>query len=156
MSMDARLCRTGFRERAESVKQGSGDLLPPPQRQQALAVFQDSIDEAADTYRFLLELQAAPEQARAVLPLATLTTWVWTGSLYGFARVYDQRMNDHAQLETREVVMAIGAILSDLYPRSWPALIRYGAFREKARMRQLRELATHAFRDEGVIDRALE
>jgi thymidylate synthase ThyX len=47
------------------------------------------------------------EQRRAILPLSTYTSWIWTGTRKAFNRVVDQRTKDNAQQETREVVEII-------------------------------------------------
>ena len=48
-------------------------------------------------YERLLKAGVAPEEARIVLPLNTMVTWIWTGSLLAFNRVYQQRIDSHAQ-----------------------------------------------------------
>jgi thymidylate synthase (FAD) len=73
-------------------------------------------------YKILLGSGVAPEMARMILPQNTYTTWIWTGSLLGWSRVWNLRVSDDAQQETREVVEQIGAILQPLFPISWGAL----------------------------------
>ena len=58
-------------------------------------------------YNKLIEANVAPEQARAVLPLNTYTNWIWSGTLFAFARVCKLRLDDHAQKETRDIAHAI-------------------------------------------------
>jgi thymidylate synthase (FAD) len=69
-----------------------------------------------------LEQGVAPEQARSVLPQGAYTEWWWTGSLAGFARVYTQRSEAHAQWEVREYANAIAASISPFFPVSWEHL----------------------------------
>jgi thymidylate synthase ThyX len=38
------------------------------------------------------------------------------------ARVYRQRVDDHAQVEIRRLAQDVGVIVSELYPVSWEAL----------------------------------
>lgn len=64
------------------------------------------------------------EQARAVLPLATFTSFVWTGSLEDYARVYKERVSPLAQIETKEVALAIGKVCELEYPDAWKQLIK--------------------------------
>jgi thymidylate synthase (FAD) len=73
-------------------------------------------------YNDLLEAGVAPEQARMVLPQNTMTEWYWSGSLMAFARVCKQRLDPHAQAETREVAEGIDKECADLFPVSWSAL----------------------------------
>ena len=75
---------------------------------------------AESVYDFLLAKGITREQARTVLPVSSLTQWIWTGSLFAFARVYQQRVNDGAQAETRELVTQLGSIMETLFPVCWP------------------------------------
>jgi thymidylate synthase (FAD) len=58
-----------------------------------------------------------------VLPLATLTTWIWTGSLCAFARVCRLRLDSHAQAETRVIAESISGIAVQYFPYAWRALL---------------------------------
>lgn len=78
--------------------------------------------DALDNYKILLENGVAPEDARMVLPLATLTSFIWTGSLAAYARVYNLRSKLDAQRQTREVAQMINDIIQPLFPYSWSAL----------------------------------
>lgn len=121
-----------------SIKQGSGN------GEVAQYVFTEfgkghpfayGIDESAEevveahtkyalkVYNALLYANVAPEQARMVLPLNTMTNWIWSGSLMAFARVCRQRLDPHAQLECQEVAQQINKIIEPLYPHSWKALL---------------------------------
>ena len=75
-------------------------------------------------YHEMLESDICPELARMVLPLSTYTEFWMTGSLYGWANLYNQRSDSHAQKETQEVAKQIGEIIEPLYPESWRALIK--------------------------------
>lgn len=106
--------------RPDDIKQGSGEPAVDQGVPQNLA--RHTIDSALDTYAALLLCGVAPEEARIVLPLNHMTTVVWTGSLLFWARVYNQRVDDHAQLAAQELAKQIGAIMQPLYPVSWAAL----------------------------------
>jgi thymidylate synthase (FAD) len=56
------------------------------------------------------------EQARAILPLATYTEFVWTASLQDYARLCALRLENNAQQETREVVKMIYDLCKEEYP----------------------------------------
>jgi thymidylate synthase (FAD) len=73
-------------------------------------------------YKKMLGNGMCPEQARMLLPLNVLTEWIWTGSLYAWARVYNQRTDPTAQQETRQLVLTLDDICGKLYPVSWKAL----------------------------------
>jgi thymidylate synthase (FAD) len=84
--------------------------------------FQNLCDDAMDTYKELIAQGVAPEQARAALPQSMYTEWWWTGSLAAFARIYAQRVEEHAQWEVQQYANAIGTIIEPLFPVSWKAL----------------------------------
>jgi thymidylate synthase (FAD) len=78
--------------------------------------------ECIDLYNRLLADGVAPEQARSILPQGTYTEFVWTGSLYAFARVYNLRIDSHAQWEIQKFAEAIDKIIAPLFPVSWHTL----------------------------------
>ena len=104
---------TVWRKRAANVKQGSSDEeltelshsvngIKDP-----VTVHAMTLQIAASAYEVFNRSGAAPEQARAILPLATNTTWIWTGSRERFRAICDERMAPNAQLETRLVAEQI-------------------------------------------------
>lgn len=112
-----------WRERAENVKQGSGEVLELWDQTRAWEVYRHAVRAAISAYQYLLEMGICPEQSRMVLPLSTYTTWIWTGSLAAFARVCKLRMDSHAQAETREIAGEIAEIMASIFPVAWPALM---------------------------------
>jgi len=78
--------------------------------------------ECLDLYNRLLADGVAPEQARSILPQGTYTEFVWTGSLYAFARVYNLRIDTHAQWEVQEFAKAIDKLIAPRFPVSWHTL----------------------------------
>jgi thymidylate synthase (FAD) len=112
----------GFRAKAENVKQGSSDqhiafLSNPVQRASATALM---------VYDMLLEQGVCPEQARMVLPQNTMTEWIWSGTLFAFAKMCKLRLDAHTQRETQEIANMIDKYAQVLYPVSWKALMEYG------------------------------
>ena len=107
--------------RPENVKQGSGEAIA----QQGIAqhIANHSTEVALEAYNKLLGGGVAPEEARSVLPLNTMTEWVWTGSLAFWARVGNQRLDGHAQLAAQETARGIQQHVAPLYPVSWAALV---------------------------------
>lgn len=79
---------------------------------------------ALDTYLGMLKDGVAPEQARMVLPQNVMTNWWWTGSLMFFARVCKQRLDAHAQKETRDVAQMINDQIPKEFEHSWKALMQ--------------------------------
>ena len=76
-------------------------------------------------YNDLLKHGVAPEQARMVLPQSTMTEWIWSGSLFAFAKMCSLRCKPDTQAETREVADYIDEQMADLFPVSWEALRMY-------------------------------
>lgn len=83
----------------------------------------DVTEFCLDYYNFLLIKGVAPEQARMVLPLNTMTEWIWSGSLMAFARVCKLRLDAHAQAETREIAASIDKLIPAAFTHSWKALL---------------------------------
>jgi len=112
---------TGIRPKAANVKQGSGDAAD------SLGYCADWIKEATqhslDEYDDLLRAGVCPEQARMVLPQNTMTEFIWSGSLFAFARVCNLRLDSHTQRETQEVAQMIYGHLQALFPVSTAALV---------------------------------
>lgn len=117
-------CPLVWRGRADNVKQGSGEPLHPGDAYLCDNVYDTATGTAVQAYYTLLKRGVAPEQARMILPQATMTTWIWTGSLLFFARVCKLRLDDHAQAETRQIAGQIADWCSTLFPVSWKALMR--------------------------------
>ena len=79
---------------------------------------------AVREYAHLIGIGVAPEQARMVLPQAMMTEWIWTGSLYGWASMYNQRSTPHAQYEARLFAEEVNKVMSELFPVCWKALTK--------------------------------
>jgi thymidylate synthase (FAD) len=113
---------TQWRKSAENVKQGSSSDLVKVDTS-----FKAQIDKTMaavlQLYDDLLLAGVCPEQARAVLPVCSETTWIWTGSLFFFARVCRLRLDPHAQKETRDVAERISRLMAEIYPESWDVLM---------------------------------
>ena len=89
----------------------------------ALEIITEQTHQAVRVYETLLESGVAPEEARIVLPLNTMVSWIWTGSLLAFNRVYQQRVDSHAQITgTQEFAHKLGSILYEHFPHSMEAL----------------------------------
>jgi thymidylate synthase (FAD) len=77
---------------------------------------------ALRAYNDLLTAGVAPEEARMILPLNTMSEWIWTGSLAFFARVFQQRSDAHAQLLAQEFAKQVAANIPEEFQHSWKAL----------------------------------
>lgn len=106
------------RKQAANVKQGSSkETIPTP------GYYSSAVGASLFAYEELLKDGVCREQARMVLPAATMTTWVWTGSLLFFARVCRLRLEEHAQLEAQELTQQLAAIVKELWPVSYKYLV---------------------------------
>lgn len=119
-----------LRAKAASVKQGSSDEIVDLADAQSHGRYPVNewqpaqlMEAAKGCYESLIKAGVAPEVARAVLPQGTMTEWVWSGSLYAFARVCRQRLDPHAQTETRDVARGISSLMENLFPVSWKVLV---------------------------------
>lgn len=114
------------------AKQGSSeDVIETIIYQGTIGRWETEIDDivsnhneaSLNLYTSLIEGGVAPEQARMVLPQSMYTEWYWTASLAAYARMCRQRLDSHAQGETREVAQMISDIIQPLFPVSWGVLI---------------------------------
>lgn len=97
--------------RAENNKQGSSDQLV----ENAKAISYDaymSTSTAYAQYQRILAHGVAPEVARQVLPLNTLTEWVWKIDLHNLFNFLELRMDSHAQLEIQWYAKAAFELLN--------------------------------------------
>ena len=106
--------------RPDDIKQGSG--TPVAAQRGCCGASQRVAEHALTAYQQMLGEGVAPEEARIVLPLNTMTTVVWTGSLLFWSRVCNQRVDSHAQLAAQELGRQIADIVRPLFPVSWKGL----------------------------------
>ena len=114
----------GWRMSADNVKQGSGGLLVDQGTQKEIALM--TTQYSLDAYNTLMRNNVCAEQARMVLPQNTMTEWIWSGTLFAFAKMCKLRLDPHTQKETQEVAQLISNEAKELYPTSWAALMEYG------------------------------
>lgn len=75
-------------------------------------------ERSVTTYYSLLEAGVAGEEARIVLPLNSMTHWIWSGSLMAFMRVVKQRVDSHAQGAAQEFGKKLLEIVKSKFPES--------------------------------------
>jgi len=80
-------------------------------------------DKSIILYEKLLLNGVVPEQARIILPQSMYTTFIETGNLACYARMYKLRIKKDAQWEVQEYAKVIGDIMSKIAPVAWKALI---------------------------------
>lgn len=112
-----------WRGRPTNSKQGSSDeVININPKNSLVDDYNQVINSAQWTYKHLIEMGVAPEQARMVLPLSHMTEWYWSGTLMAFARICNLRCKSDTQLETQTVANLIDELSGELFPYSWEAL----------------------------------
>lgn len=106
--------------RPVNAKQGAGHVHYDSRN--VLYDFRAHTERCLQEYKDMLEYGVAPEEARLVLPLNTMTNLVWTGSILFFHRVWQQRSDAHAQTFAREFADKLLHVIQPLYPHSIEAL----------------------------------
>jgi thymidylate synthase (FAD) len=121
-----------WRKAADNVKQGSSDekayMMVDLAGEDWLVseVMHDFTNDCLFIYKNAIKAGVCPEQARMVLPQNTMTEWIWSGTLFAFAKMCKLRLDPHTQKETQEIAQLISNEASKLYPTSWKALMEYG------------------------------
>lgn len=104
-----------WRKKAENKKQGSSD-------EEVEYDITDFVKKSKELYNDMLSKDVAPEMARMVLPQNMLTEWIWSGTLYAFARVCNLRNKPDAQSETRMITHQMHKCCQQHFPISWKYL----------------------------------
>lgn len=112
-----------------SIKQGSGEA--PTKLQCYIHSIEDHSKMSLELYNNMINRGVAPEEARMVLPLNTMTSWIWTGSLLFFTRVFNQRSDSHAQLAAQEFAHKLAEVVEPLFPVAWRVLTEKGGENEQ-------------------------
>jgi thymidylate synthase (FAD) len=124
----------GWRKAADNVKQGSSDVLVnlnahyldgsgwTPTLSEFMVI---NVENTLELYNKMLEAGVCAEQARMLLPQNMMTEWIWSGSLYAFAKMCKLRLDPHTQKETQEVAKQIATYLEETYPVSFKALMEH-------------------------------
>ena len=88
-----------------------------------------SVDEAfrrtAHAYRGLRAIGVSREQARSVLPLATMTSFVWKVDLHNLLHFLRLRCAPDAQRETRLLAEQVAMVVADAFPLTWSAWVEH-------------------------------
>ena len=108
-------------EKPDNAKQGCSEYLHYWSTTYRYQMEQHSKD-CLCFYTTMIADKVAPEEARLVLPLNTMTNLVWTGSILFFHRVWQQRSDAHAQTFAREFADKLLPVIQPLYPHSIEAL----------------------------------
>lgn len=93
--------------------EGDGDIMLDAQ-----GLIKRQTEMSVQSYYTLVDGGVAPEEARIVLPLNSMTHWVWSGSLMAFLRVSKQRVDSHAQLAAQDFARKLLTIVESKFPES--------------------------------------
>ena len=108
---------TEWRGRPKNSKQGSDGTIDVDE-----GYYDRYVNGCRVYYHSLLHQGVAPEQARMVLPQSMMTEWVWSGTLYAFARVCNLRCKPDTQLETQFIANEMSKHMTESFPVSWKYL----------------------------------
>jgi thymidylate synthase (FAD) len=108
---------TSWRGRPKNSKQGSDGEVQTDEE-----YYNRYLNGCQLYYSLLLNQGVAPEQARMVLPQSTMTEWIWSGSVYAFARVCNLRCKPDTQKETQDVANEIDKLADEAFPYCWKYL----------------------------------
>lgn len=106
--------------RPTNAKQGSGEVHADSAKM--VAYMREHSTLCLRAYNELIRADVAPEEARIVLPLNTMTNYIWTGSLLFFRRVIEQREDAHAQLAAQEFAAKLKEVVKPIYKHGYIAL----------------------------------
>lgn len=111
-----------LRERDANLKQGSRDnaISNNDEMVKKMKAFHD---QSLAFYQELIDNKVCPEQARIVLPNATYTEFIETGSLSAYARLVKLRCGHGAQKEIAEYAALISKLIAPKFPVGWHALV---------------------------------
>jgi thymidylate synthase (FAD) len=116
-----------WRSQPANVKQGSGAPLDRYDVNALADRYGMLLRDAERLYQDAIDIGLSREQARMFLPQSLMTEWVWSGSLYAFAKMCQLRLDSHAQREASYVAQPILENLKALFPVSTAALMKHGA-----------------------------
>lgn len=107
----------------QNIKQGAGEPFDEAMQEQLHKEVLEFNGVVNDFYKKLVQTyRMAPEEARENLTLNHMTGVTWTGSLLFWARVYNLRVDAHAQGIAQRLAAEIDRIIRPLFPESWAAL----------------------------------
>jgi len=105
-----------------SIKQGSGNYLSNKESDAASEMLQNVVSNCEITYKLLLQMGVAPEEARMVMPQNMMVDYIWTGNLFSFYHIYKLRSHETAQTIAQEFAKKLDHVVSHLFPEAWKVL----------------------------------
>jgi thymidylate synthase (FAD) len=87
--------------------------------------YNELLSHSYDTYKSLLELGVAREQARGVLPVSFYTEWIWSASLQAICNFIKLRDDPHSQWEIRQYALAMKEMAQSVCPVAFDAVMEH-------------------------------
>ena len=107
---------TEFRKQSEDNKQASDGLVEDQIK--ATMMWREAQTKTIETYKELLDMGMAKEQARSILPLTVYTKVWWTASFQSVMNFIELRDEPTSQVEIQEYARALKEIMLDIFPET--------------------------------------
>jgi thymidylate synthase (FAD) len=107
---------TEFRKQSEDNKQASDGLVDDQIR--ATMMWREAQTKTIETYKELLDMGMAREQARSILPLTVYTKVWWTASFQSIMNFIELRDEPTSQVEIQEYARALKDIMLETFPET--------------------------------------
>ena len=108
-----------FRKQSEDNKQASDGLITD--QIMARTLWCEAQDQAIVSYKKMLEMGVAREQARSILPLTLYTKVYWTASFQSIMNFIELRDEATSQLEIQEYARVLKDIMLQVFPKTTQA-----------------------------------
>ena len=105
-----------FRKQSADNKQASEGEIED--QKQGYFLWEKGLHQVQETYKELLELGVAKEQARAILPLSQYTQVWWTASFQSIMNFIELRDETTAQWEIQQYAKVLKEIMLDVFPET--------------------------------------
>ena len=105
-----------FRKQSEDNKQASDGLVEDQIK--ATMMWREAQTKTIETYKELLDMGMAKEQARSILPLTVYTKVWWTASFQSIMNFIELRDEPTSQVEIQEYARALKEIMLDIFPET--------------------------------------
>ena len=105
-----------FRKQSEDNKQASDGLIDD--QVSATIKWRTSQMKSIETYKELLDMGMAKEQARSILPLTVYTKEWWTASFQSIMKFIELRDEKTSQVEIQQYAKALKNIMLETFPET--------------------------------------
>lgn len=113
-----------LRKAGATNRQSSTEPLSEDEGRAAIYLVNELLGEITYLHDELIKMGVANECARMILPMATTTRFFLSGSCRSWIHYFDQRLDEHAQKEHREVAQEIYEIFKEQFPTVCKSLKR--------------------------------